>query len=101
MNIFGIKMVFLFGSCLVCTYHMLLELIWLCISGALISVSGRVGWEQSVMVSLCCFRVGVIPSAVSANFETRVRVILATELVCSRLRVGVKPIGGVTDLVRL
>ena len=50
MNIFGIKTVYI-GSCLVCIYYSLLELIWPCLSRALISISGRVDWEWSVLVS--------------------------------------------------
>ena len=36
----------MFGSCLICIYHRLLELIWSYLSRALISISGGVGWEQ-------------------------------------------------------
>ena len=66
----------MFGSYLVCIYHRFLELIRLCLSGALISISNRIGWELSVLVSLrCYFQVGVISSAVPTNFGTQARAI--------------------------
>ena len=51
----------MFGSCLICFYHRLLDMIWSCLFRVMIFISGMVGYVQSVLVSLfCCLRVGVI-----------------------------------------
>jgi len=46
-----------------------LELIWSCLFGVLISISGMAGWIWCGLTSLrCCFRVGEISSVAPANF---------------------------------
>ena len=88
----------MFRSFPACFHRWLLELVWPCLFGVLVSTSGIAGWIWGSLESLCCcFWVREIPSAMPANFRPPNGEVPTTEKDSQLSLSGGNPISGATN----